>query len=125
MTWIDPLGLQCLKENETYLYRAVQQRELEQILESRTFTNPEGIETKYFASTEEGANAYARGMFSRFPEEGPYTIVRTTIDRSLISDISRIENLADAGVGDAVALPTEVLSQLGRPRIIPYGLAGG
>ncbi|KAF0845145.1 RHS repeat-associated core domain-containing protein [Nocardia caishijiensis] len=125
ITWLDPLGLQCLGEDEQYLYRAVLQAELEQILDTRRFSNPEGIESKYFALTEEGASAYARGMFAAFPEEGPYTIVRTIVNRNDIPEISRIDNLADAGVGDAIALPTSVLSQLGRPRILPYGLTGG
>ncbi|TLF79622.1 RHS repeat-associated core domain-containing protein, partial [Nocardia cyriacigeorgica] len=119
LTWMDPLGLQCLKDNEVYLYRAVQQRELEQILENRAFTNPAGIETKYFAFTEAAANSYAREAYRNWPDEGPYTIVRTTIDRSLIPDISRVD-LADRGVGEAVALPTELLSRLGRPRILPH-----
>ena len=124
LTWFDPLGLACLKGNQTYLYRAVQEKELAQILESRTFTNPEGIETKYFSLTEEGANAYARGAYQQWPSEGPYTIVRTTIDKDLIPADSAIPHLADRGVGDAVALPTDVLPSLGRPRILPYGLTG-
>ncbi|MCU1648282.1 MAG: putative deoxyribonuclease RhsC [Nocardia sp.] len=122
--WIDPLGLSCLKDNEIHLYRAVQEKELAQILDTRTFTNPVGIETKYFSLTEEGASAYARGAFSIWPSEGPYTIIRTTIDSALIPEDSIIPHLSDAGVGDAFALPNDVLPKLGRPRILPYGMAG-
>jgi hypothetical protein len=103
----------------------VQDKELAQILETRSFINPEGIETKYFSFTESGANSYAREAFANWPSEGPYTIVRTVVDKGVIPPESVIESLADRGVGEALALPTEVLPKLGRPRILPHGLHEG
>ncbi|MEU9879362.1 DUF6531 domain-containing protein [Streptomyces phaeochromogenes] len=125
--WIDPLGLlSCagrldkLNPGEMYLYRAVMNGELDQILRTRSFQNPRGIEVKYFSSTPEGAAAYARQMYSRMPDEGPYTMVRSTIRQDAIPEISRIEHLADAGGNiEALAIPTEVLEQMGRIRILP------
>ncbi|MDG9708226.1 DUF6531 domain-containing protein [Streptomyces sp. DH10] len=124
-SWIDPLGLlSCtgrldkLNPGEMYLYRAVMDGELGQILRTRTFQNPQGIETKYFSTTAEAAASYAREMYSRFPHEGAYTLVRSTIRRDTIPDISRVD-LVEAGGIEALALPTEVLEQMGRIRILP------
>ncbi|MFE6336249.1 RHS repeat-associated core domain-containing protein [Streptomyces sp. NPDC057798] len=123
--WIDPLGLlSCtgrldkLSPGEIYLYRAVMDGELGQIMRTRTFQNPRGIETKYFSTTAEAAAAYAREMFSKFPHEGPYTLVRSTIRTDAIPEISRVD-LVEAGGIEALALPTEVLEQMGRIRILP------
>lgn len=124
-SWIDPLGLlSCtgrldkLNPGEMYLYRAVMDGELGQIMRTRAFQNPQGIETKYFSTTAEAAASYAREMYSRFPHEGAYTLVRSTIRRDAIPDISRVD-LVEAGGIEALALPTEVLEQMGRIRILP------
>ncbi|WP_224317363.1 RHS repeat-associated core domain-containing protein [Streptomyces olivaceus] len=124
-SWIDPLGLlSCagrldkLNPGEMYLYRAVMDGELAQIMRTRTFQNPRGIEAKYFSTTAEAAASYAREMYSRFPHEGPYTLVRSTIHGDAIPDISRVD-LVEAGGIEALALPTEVLEQMGRIRILP------
>jgi RHS repeat-associated protein len=124
-SWIDPLGLlSCtgrldkLSPGEMYLYRAVMDGELGQIMRTRTFQNPQGIETKYFSTTAEAAASYAREMYSRFPHEGAYTLVRSTIRRDAVPDISRVD-LVEAGGIEALALPTEVLAQMGRIRILP------
>ncbi|MXM62309.1 Rhs protein [Streptomyces sp. HUCO-GS316] len=124
-SWIDPLGLlSCtgrldkLNPGEIYLYRAVMDGELGQIMRTRTFQNPRGIETKYFSTTAEAAAAYAREMFSRFPQEGAYTLVRSTVRTDAIPEISRVD-LVEAGGIEALALPTEVLEQMGRIRILP------
>ncbi|MGW6060839.1 DUF6531 domain-containing protein [Streptomyces sp. NPDC055189] len=123
--WIDPLGLlSCtgrldkLNPGEMYLYRAVQNAELSQILNTRTFQNIRGIETKYFSTTAESAAAYGREMFGKFPQEGPYTLVRSTIRNDAIPEISRVD-LVEAGGIEALALPTEVLKEFGRIRILP------
>ncbi|MFD5803155.1 DUF6531 domain-containing protein [Streptomyces sp. NPDC127020] len=124
-SWIDPLGLlSCsgrldkLNPGEIYLYRAVMEGELGQIMRTRAFQNPRGIETKYFSTTAEAAASYAREMYSRFPNEGPYTLVRSTVHRDVVPDISRVD-LVEAGGIEALALPTEVLEQMGRIRILP------
>lgn len=125
---IDPLGLsacsaaaRALKPGEMYLYRAVQQKELEQLLKTRRFENIRGIETKYFSTTMEGAAAYARAAFRAYKEEGPYTLVRAVIHQDKINPESLIEHLADAGGGiDALALSTEEMTHAGRVRILPF-----
>lgn len=124
-SWIDPLGLlSCtgrldkLRPGEMYLYRAVQNAEFDQIMRTRTFMNPAGIEVKYFSTTAEGAAAYAREMFRKFPNEGPYSLVRSTIRTDAIPEMSRVR-LVEAGGIDALALPTEVLEEMGRIRILP------
>ncbi|WP_316776036.1 RHS repeat-associated core domain-containing protein [Streptomyces sasae] len=124
-SWFDPLGLlSCtgredkLNPGEVYLYRAVMSRELDQIASTRTFQNPRGIETKYFSTTAESAASYAREMYSRFPHEGPYTLVRSTINVDHIPESSRVQ-LVEAGGIEAMALPTEVLEKMGRIRILP------
>ncbi|MFF4400212.1 RHS repeat-associated core domain-containing protein [Streptomyces sp. NPDC001480] len=124
-SWVDPLGLlSCtgredkLNPGEIYVYRAVMNKELDQIASTRTFRNPDGIETKYFSSTAEGASAYAREMYGRFPHEGPYTLVRSTIHVDHIPEISRVQ-LVEAGGIEAMALPTEALEKMGRIRILP------
>ncbi|GAB2913756.1 DUF6531 domain-containing protein [Streptomyces mayteni] len=123
--WIDPLGLlSCtgrldrLRPGEMYVYRAVQNAELNQISRTRTFQNPAGIEVKYFSDTAEGAAAYARQMYGRFPDEGPYTMVRSTIRTDAIPDLSRVD-LVEAGGIAALAIPTEILESMGRIRILP------
>jgi RHS repeat-associated protein len=125
---IDPLGLvpctqllEKLKPGEMYLYRAVQDGELRELLQTRRFANPAGIEVKYFSTTAEGAAAYARQAFRSWPAEGAYTLVRAVIHQDAINPASLIEHLADAGGGiDALALSTEELAHMGRVRILPF-----
>ncbi|WP_255953525.1 putative T7SS-secreted protein [Streptomyces odontomachi] len=124
-TWLDYLGLaptNCkLKDGEQYVYRAVKDEELKQILNTRRFQNHPGIESKYFSSTAEGAALYARSAFARFPHEGPYTLVRGIIRSEHIPLESRIEHLADGGGGiDSFALWEDAMSKVGRVRILPH-----
>jgi RHS repeat-associated protein len=128
LSWLDPLGLigrDCngrkVKDDEITLYRAVKNDELADIHGRRGFTNPPGIESKYFSYSAEGAAAYGREAYQNWPHEGPYTIVRTTVKRDLIPDDAVLPHVADVkgGLG-GVALPSSVLPHLGRPRILPY-----
>ncbi|WP_254813252.1 hypothetical protein [Streptomyces cavourensis] len=109
-----------LKEGEQYVYRAVKDDELKQLLDTRRFQNPRGIESKYFSSTPEGAALYARSAHAKFPDEGAYTLVRGVIRTEHIPAESRIEHLADGGGGiDAFALWEDSMSTIGRVRILP------
>lgn len=128
LSWLDPLGLlgrDCngrkAKDDEITLYRAVKEQELADIHSNRGFTNPPGIEAKYFSYSAEGAAAYGREAYRNWPDEGPYTIVRTTVKKDLIPDDAVLPHIADVkgGLG-GVALPSSVLPHLGRPRILPY-----
>ncbi|GAA1932908.1 polymorphic toxin-type HINT domain-containing protein [Kitasatospora viridis] len=110
-----------LKDGEQYVYRAVKDDELKQILDTRRFKNAPGIESKYFSSTPEGAALYAKSAYGTFPQEGPYTLVRGAIRSDQIPAESRIEHLADGGGGiDAFALWEDSMSTIGRVRILPY-----
>jgi DNA-binding PadR family transcriptional regulator len=106
---------------EQYVYRAVKDDELNQLLDTRRYTNVTGIESKYFSATPEGAAQYARAAYSLRPGEGVYTLTRGVIRSDLISADSRIANLADGGGGiDAFALQEEAMSAIGRVRVLPY-----
>ncbi len=108
---------------QIYLWRAVLQPELEAIQSGRTFANPPGIETKYFSYSERGAAEFAKRMYGQFPNEGPYSIVRTAINVADIPDGSVLPHVSDV-VDGGVALPSDTLDKLGRPRIMP-GMSTG
>ncbi|WP_326829751.1 polymorphic toxin-type HINT domain-containing protein [Streptosporangium sp. NBC_01810] len=107
-----------LGDDEIYLWRAVQDSELAGIHGNRSYHNPLGYETKYFAFTEEGAREYGRRAYGVRPQEGPYTVTRTTIQKGKIPPSSIMPPTADVP-GGGVALPTDLLDELGRPRIMP------
>lgn len=73
--------------------------------------------SKYFSYTERGAAEYAKRMYGAFPNEGSYTIIRTTINTADIPARSIMPYTADV-VDGGVALPSETLGKLGRPRIM-------
>ncbi|MFE2374174.1 LamG-like jellyroll fold domain-containing protein [Streptomyces sp. NPDC059398] len=109
-----------LKDGEQHVYRAVKDDELKQLMDTRRFQNPRGIESKYFSSTPEGAALYAKSAHATFPDEGAYTLVRGVIRTEHIPAESRIEHLADGGGGiDAFALWEDSMSTIGRVRILP------
>lgn len=113
-------GGRKLKEGEQYVYRAVKDDELKQLLKTRRFQNPRGIESKYFSSTPEGAALYAKSAHAKFPDEGVYTLVRAVIRTEYIPANSRIEHLADGGGGiDGFALREDSMSKIGRVRVLP------
>ncbi|MGX4688717.1 putative T7SS-secreted protein [Streptomyces sp. JNUCC 63] len=126
-TFCDPLGLSPypgdhkLKDGEQYVYRAVKEEELKQLLEERRFKNPPGIESKYFSSTPEGAALYAKSVYGTLPQEGPYWLVRGIIRSDHIPIESRIAHLADGGGGiDAFALWEDAMGEIGRVRVMPW-----
>jgi hypothetical protein len=96
------------------LYRAVKEAEARSIRTLGVFTNPAGIEAKYFAETLEGARAYAVSADARF-NDGPYRIVKTTFRSDLIEDEMRVS--VDDGIR-TVVLPTELLPYLTRPEMV-------
>jgi len=106
-----------LDPGQIYLYRAVQGAELNEIHATRSFRSPDGG-SKYFSFTERGAAEYARRAYGAFPNEGPYTIVRTVVNRADIPSSAVMPHTADV-VDGGVALGSDDLSKLGRPRIMP------
>jgi hypothetical protein len=96
------------------LYRAVKKAEAQSIRTLGVFTNPPGIEAKYFAETLEGARTYMFNANARFGD-GPYRIVKTTIRSDLIEDEMLVS--VDGGIR-TVVLPTELLPYLARPEMV-------
>lgn len=66
------------------VYRAVSARELEQIKKTGVFENPRGIETKYFALTEGGAQYEARKMADAGFSNPPVAIVSAVVDANYL-----------------------------------------
>jgi hypothetical protein len=97
-------------ETQQDLYRAVSPAELKQIQMTKTFVNPPGIESKYFATTQPGAAAYAKMANKAFGES--YAVVRTDIAKSQITPDMRAT--VDRGIA-AVAVPTAKLNALSPP----------
>jgi hypothetical protein len=93
------------------LFRAVRPAELEQIDRTKSFQNPFGIETKYFSTTLEGAQKYARMAW----KDGLFTIVQTSIQRPTPN--WNWNPYVDGGV-PTVVLRSEDLPRLGRPTIL-------
>ncbi|MEU2404522.1 putative T7SS-secreted protein [Streptomyces rubiginosohelvolus] len=136
LTWSDSTGLapdMCptaeaaaerkLKPGEQYVYRAVMDNELGDLLEAgqRRYRNLGGAEVKYFSSTPEGAAAYARQAYHMFGDEGSYTLTRGIIRTDAIRPESYIQHLADAGgkVDTPMALSNDEIAQIGRVRVLP------
>lgn len=97
----------------TKLYRAVQDPELKSIESTGQFTNPEGIEVKYFSTTPEGATKYAQKAYRRWPDEGPYTLVETEVSSGSIA--SDMTVTVDRGI-PSVVVPTPILPSLAPPK---------
>ena len=100
------------------LYRAVTPGERASIDRAGGFSNIAGIETKYFATTLEGAQAYARRAAQVFGD-GPFAIVRTRLRTNLIATDMRVT--VDGNI-DTVTLPTHLLDCLSQPEVVgsPY-----
>lgn len=96
------------------LWRAVSPQELEDLLQSGRFRNPDGIENKYFAPTVREATKYAV-MAQAAYADGPYSIVVTAIGEESISTEMR----ACAEV-EIVTIPTLLLAQLAPPGFIKW-----
>ena len=95
----------------TKLYRAVREAEAQDIIERRAFTNPYGIEVKYFAFDRLGAVTYAL-LAARSFGEWPYYLFATAIKNELVPLEAYVR--VDGGIL-AIAIPTELLANLGTP----------
>lgn len=99
----------------TTLYRAVMNPEADSIQASGAFTNPAGIETKYFSTSLEGAQSYA-SQASRAFGDGPFSIVQTSIPTSSITPDMVVS--VDRGI-QTVVVPTADLTKLSAPVFVP------
>jgi hypothetical protein len=102
------------KQPRIDLYRAVQRAEARSISTLGAFTNPQGIEAKYFTETLEDVTTYASKADARF-NDGPYRIVKTTIRSDLVTADMRVS--VDDGIR-TVVLPTELLRHLAAPEMV-------
>ncbi|MEZ0070652.1 RHS repeat-associated protein [Streptacidiphilus sp. MAP12-20] len=100
---------------QIYLWRGVTATELADISANRTWNSPQGI--KYFSFTEQGAAEYSRRAYAAFPKEGPYTMIRTTVNASDLPEAARMAYTTDV-VDGGVALNDSELKILGRPAIM-------
>jgi RHS repeat-associated protein len=96
------------------LFRAVQPAELAQIVKTGGFSNPPGIEVKYFSTTAEGAQKYGAQAAKAFGD-GPYTVVQTSVPK--VAMTPQMQVVVDRGI-PAVTVPTKVLPQLSRPKVV-------
>ena len=110
-------GAGKLAKRATTLYRAVKEAELKSIKSTKSFTNPRGIENKYFSTTAEGASSYGKQASKAFGD-GPYTIIKTEIPTSSITPNMRVSNGVDGGI-PTVVVPTNKLSGL-KPQPLNY-----
>jgi hypothetical protein len=101
----------------TTLYRAVTEAELKSIKSTKSFTNPKGIENKYFSTTAEGASSYGKQASKAFGD-GPHTIIKTEIPTSSITPNMRVPNGVDGGI-PTVVVPTNKLPGL-NPQPLNY-----
>ena len=99
----------------TALFRAVMAPELESIQALGRFSNPTGIENKYFSTTVEGAQSYASQAARAFGD-GPFSIVQTSIPSGLITPSMLAQ--VDRGGIPSVIVPTGLLPYL-RPPVFP------
>ncbi len=90
--------------------------ETDQIRTTGILRNPDGIEVKYFATSETGANRYAQLAFGRFGDESSYDIIRVEVSSALLDDIFTV----DSNIG-TVVLSSDQLVGLS-PELLNYGL---
>jgi hypothetical protein len=110
-------------QNSVDLYRAIKPNEVNQILQTKSFINPYGIENKYFSTTLEGALQYARMAENAFGDP-PYTIIKTSMLESNFNDIPLdLKETVDRGI-NAILVPTNTLPLLSAPKILDEQLIG-
>lgn len=105
-----------LEGDEIFLWRAVTDPERNDIHSTRSFRSTQGI--KYFSYTERSAAEYARRAYDAYPDEGPYTMIRTKARMSDLPEIARMTYTADV-IDGGVALQDDALKKLSRPQLMP------
>jgi len=100
----------------TQLFRAVMPAEAESIGSTGAFSNPFGIETKYFATSLEGAQSYASQASTAFGD-GPFSFFTTAIPTGATTPEMRV---TVDGI-ESIVVPTEDLSKLAAPTPVASG----
>ena len=98
------------------LFRVVEPAELADIQALHAFRNPFGIESKYFSTVAEGAAREAK-LLAGFSGTGPFTLVETSIPRSVLPTLPPGSILSvDRGLS-TVVLGSEHLPFLSPPNV--------
>jgi hypothetical protein len=98
----------------TSLFRAVMPNEAQSIRSTGAFSNPAGIESKYFSTSFEGAQSYASQATAAFGD-GPFSFVSSSIPTSAITPGMTVT--VDGGI-NTVVVGTEDLNKLAAPLFI-------
>ncbi|MEJ1929429.1 putative Ig domain-containing protein [Nostoc sp. NIES-2111] len=98
------------------LWRAVKDPELIDISNQGIFrsSHPGWGEVKYFSETPEAAASYAQQAYRAWPNEGPYTILETSIPKDFITPDMKVR--VDGNV-NAVVIPEELFPYLNPPTV--------
>jgi hypothetical protein len=106
-------NLYCDDEEVVPIYRVVKDDELTDIQNTGIFKpSPFGSEGKYFSETADGAAFYGQQAYTRYPHEGPYTLLESSIPKELLMAIEKIET--DRGISTYV-IPNDLLPYLNSP----------
>ncbi|MGW8328424.1 RHS repeat-associated core domain-containing protein [Streptomyces sp. NPDC055897] len=100
---------------QVYVWRSVTDPELADISKDRTWKSPNNA--KWFSFTERGAAEYARRANAAFPQDGAYTMIRTTVNVADLPEGARMEYTADV-IDGGFTLSDDQLKILGRPSIM-------
>jgi RHS repeat-associated protein len=98
----------------TSLFRAVMPNEAQSIRSAGAFSNPAGIESKYFSTSLEGAQSYASQAAGAFGD-GPFSFVSSSIPTSAITPGMTVT--VDGGI-KTVVVGTQELNKLTAPIFI-------
>ncbi len=102
----------------TTLFRAVMSAEAESIDAVGAFTNPYGVESKYFSTSLDGAQSYASQATQAYGD-GPFSFYRAEMPTSAITPEMTVS--VDRGI-NTVVVPTEQLPQLSSPESVDLGV---
>jgi hypothetical protein len=98
------------------LWRVALDPEIENINKTGIFRLPPGYgEAKYFSDTSELAASFAKQAYSRWPQDGPYTMLKTAIPRDFITPEMKVT--VDRGIS-TIVIPEELLPYLNPPIVL-------
>ncbi|GLW72116.1 hypothetical protein Kpho02_44150 [Kitasatospora phosalacinea] len=100
---------------QVYVWRAVTDPELADISKNRTWKSLNNA--KWFSFIERGAAEYARRANAGYPDDGAYTMIRTTVNMADLPEGARMEYTADV-IDGGFTLSDDQLKILGRPAIM-------
>jgi RHS repeat-associated protein len=112
---VAPAALEGAAVSTTSLFRAVLPAEAESIGAAGAWSNPFGIEVKYFSTSLEGAQSYASQATAAYGD-GPFSLYGTEMPTAAITPEMQVT--VDRGIS-TVAVPTGDLPKLTPPQAAP------